>query len=311
MYDKLNLFVQRTSDTPDISCYLNNAKEQTDLDTGEVCTFGNIEGLKVGLFYGGYSIIGSLAKYLYPNNIYPLDRHTTAQAIEKLSDTIHLDIAEASVTGLEFGTQFVMKKPPEEYLRKLGDAPRLQRCHFDVGTLYYKSKGKQQPKTLCFYDKRADAKAKNMLLPAGLENANLLKYEIRLKNRLPFQIGVPEVKASTLSERNFYRILMQMYQYNYFSISKSKQLKTEVMGEIRSVSDAVNVLFARLINQSDNDQISEYLDELKQERVFKDTKYYTRLKNKLQDIATKANITISDEDMRELDDAIRNCGAYI
>lgn len=53
------------------------------------------------------------------------------------------------------------------------------------------------------------------------------------------------------------------------------------------------------------------MDELKEAGVFDDRKNYTRLKNKIQDVATKANITISDGLIRELYDEIRNCSAYV
>ena len=185
MYDKVKLWTARTRETPDVSKFLDRAKDQIDHETGEVCTFGSLEGLKVSIYTGGISIIGSLAKYLYPNNIYPLDRHSTAQAIEKLSDSLHINLNDAKVTGLEFGTQFVMAHPVENYLSKLGDMPKLLRYHFDVGTLYYKPKGKQQLKVFVFYDKKADAVAKNMALPVGFDEANLLKYEMRLNGRLP------------------------------------------------------------------------------------------------------------------------------
>ena len=82
------------------------------------------------------------------------------------------------------------------------------------------------------------------------------------------------------------------------------------MCEIKTVTDAFNVFVARLINQTDQTQIGGFLDELKDAGVFDDRKNYTRLKKKIQEVATKANITISDELMRELDDEIRNCGAY-
>lgn len=78
-----------------------------------------------------------------------------------------------------------MAHPVENYLSKLGDMPKLLRYHFDVGTLYYKPKGKQQLKVFAFYDKKADAVAKNMALPVGFDEANLLKYEMRLNRRLP------------------------------------------------------------------------------------------------------------------------------
>lgn len=83
------------------------------------------------------------------------------------------------------------------------------------------------------------------------------------------------------------------------------------MNEIKTVSDAVDVFMARLINQSDQTQIGGFLEELKEAGVFADRKYYSRLKKKLQEIANKADITVSDELIKELDDEIKNCGAYV
>ena len=276
MYDKIKLFVQRNSGTPDISGYLDEAKEQTDIRTGEVNVFGSLEGLKVCMYVGGYSIIGSLAKYMYQSNIYPLDRHTTAQAIEKLSDSLHLDLKEADVTGVEFGTQFLMKKPPQVYINKLGDMPRRKRLLCAESTLYYTGTGSQQrqrqKQVLCFYDKKADAAAKGLIMPQGFERSNLLRYELRLNGRIPHQTGRHTVTASTLSDREFYRQLVTMWEDNYFSISKLNGVKQNVMNEIKSVKDAKAVLFARLLSQSGKDVITDYLEELKQNNVFKDSK---------------------------------------
>lgn len=311
MYDKIKLWTARTRATPDVSLFLDRAKEQIDHETGEVCTFGSLNGLKVSIYMGGISVIGSLAKFLYPNNIYPLDMNSTAQAIEKLSDSLHLPMVDAKVTGLEFGRAFVMAHPVENYLSKLGDMPRLLRYHFDVGTLYYKPRGKQQPKVFAFYDKKADATAKGMVLPVGFENANLLKYEMRFNGRLPQQMGIDDVKASTLFESGFYRQMIKRYQDNYFAISKLNQVKTDVMSEIKTVSDAFNVLVARLISGSDQTQITAFVEELKEAKVFDDRKNYTRLKKKIQEVATKSGVTTSNELIKELDDEIKNVGAYI
>lgn len=311
MYDKVKLWATRTGDSPDVSKYLDRAKDQIDHETGEVCTFGSLEGLKVSIYTGGISIVGSLAKYLYPNNIYPLDRHSTAQAVEKLSDSLQMSFNDAKVTGLEFGTQFVMKHPVENYLSKLGDMPKLLRYQFDVGTLYYKPKGKQQSKVFAFYDKKADAAAKDMILPSGFDDANLLKYEMRINRRLPQQLGVPEVTASTLSEKTFYHDMVKRYQENYFAISKLNQIKDDVMDEIKTVSDAFDVFVARLITLSNQTQITGFLEELKDAKVFDDRKCYSRLKKKIQEVATKADITVTDELIKELDDEIKNIGAYI
>lgn len=83
------------------------------------------------------------------------------------------------------------------------------------------------------------------------------------------------------------------------------------MNEIKTVSDAFNVLVARLINQSDQTQIVEFIEELKEARIFEDRKNYTRLKKKIQEVATKAEISISDELIKELDNEIKNVGAYV
>ena len=314
MYDKVKLWIDRAivgEQFPTIANYLDSAKQETDLQTGEVKTFGNLEGLKVSIFVGGLSVVGSLPKYLYGSNVYPLDRHTTNQAIEKMGDALHIPIEKASVTGVEFGTNFLMMHHVTDYLAKMGNMPRLHRYHFEPSTLYYKGGGKQQPKVFAFYDKIADATAKGMVYPEDMKGANLLKYEMRINGRLPQQLGVPEVKASTLTDLSFYRMMVKRYQDSYFSISKLYQVRTNIMSEIKTVTDAFNVFVARLISQIDQTQIGGFLDELKEVGVFDDRKNYSRLKKKIQEVATKANITVTDELIKELDDEIRNCGAYL
>lgn len=314
MYDKVKLWMDRAivgDEYTTIANYLDNARQETDLQTGEVKTFGSLEGLKVSVFAGGLSVIGSLCKYLNGSNVYTLTRHTTAQAVEKLSDALHIQAGEAKVTGLEYGANFLMKHPVSDYLPKLGNMPRLERVQATSNSIRYEGKGRQQPKVFAFYDKIADATAKGMDYPDDLQGANLLRYEIRLNGRIAKQIGVPEVTAATLYDIRFYRMMLKRYQDSYFSISKLNQIKTDVMSEIKTVSDAFNVLVARLLSNSNQNQIGGFLDELKQAGVFEDRKNYSRLKKKIQEISTKANITISDELIKELDDEVKNCGAYV
>lgn len=316
MYDKVKLWIDRCDigeQYPNIASLLDEAKEQIDLNTGEVRTFGSLQGLKVSLYVGGLSIVGSLPKYLYGSNIYPLDRASTGQAIEKMADALHLSLDEAKVTGFEFGCCFAMRHKVKDYLDRLGNMPRLQRYRFSTDTLYYKHRGQQQPKTFCYYDKIADSKRKQMEIPAGLQDANLLRCEIRLDGRLPYQLGVPGVKASTLSDRLFYKMVMQRFTDTYFSITKMNRLKDNVMSEIKTVADAFDCFVGKLINQTgqSQEQINDFLEELKEADVFKDRVSYTRLKQKIEKAAGKANLTITDELVKELDDEFKNVGAYV
>lgn len=312
MYDKVKLWLPRTRHATDIAAYLDNAKEQTDLKTGEVCSiYGGYAGIKVDIHLNGIFITGSLPKFLLSNNIYSLDRHSTAEAIKKLSDGLHLPLDEAKVIELEFGQTFVMKHPVIYYLTKLGEMPRMLRCSLTPGTLYYKPKGKRQPKMFVFYDKGAEATGKGGTLPTGFDEVNLLRYEMRFKGRLPQQLNAPEVTASTLSESEFYRQMVQRYQRHYFSILKLNQIKIKAMDKIKTVSDAYNVFVANLIAKSGQAQIEAFFNALKENNTFKDRKYYTRLKNKIKSTATKAKFTEIDELAKELDNEINNVGAYV
>jgi hypothetical protein len=313
-YDKVKFWIDRTiagEQYPSIVNNLDGAKQMTDIETGEVKIYGGLEGLKVSIYAGGLSVVGSMPKFLYGSNVYPLDIRATAQALEKLGDTLHIQVADANITEIEFGANYLMSHPVIDYLSRLGTMPRCERVQVSPHSIRYEGNGKKKPKpkVFAFYDKIADAEAEGMKCPDGIEN--LLRGEIRLCGRLPYQLSVPEVKASTLTDVSFVRLIVEHYQKSYFSISKINQIKNDVMSEIKNVTDAFNVLVARLISQTDQSQIAGFLDELKQAGVFADRKNYTRLKKKIEEVATKANITISDDLIRELDDEIKNSVAYV
>lgn len=315
MYDKVKIWIDRV-DVGDgfstLPTYLDDAKQQTDLKTGELRTFGNLDGLKVNIFIGGLQIIGSLPKYLYNSNIYPVDTKTTKQAFEKIGDALHLSLDEAKVTGFEFGANFLMQHPVKDYLDRLGEMPRLQYYRFSPETLYYRHRGEQQPTTYCFYDKIADAKKKKMEVPKGMDANNLLRCEVRFDGRLPYQLGVPEVKPSTLCEKWFYRAVLERLTNAYSSISKLNKLKSNVVGEIKSVSDAFDALFALLVEQTNSQgMINRFMSDLRAENVFRDRINYTRLKQRIEKATGKAHLTTADELIRELDDSFKNLGAYV
>ena len=211
---------------------------------------------------------------------------------------------------MEFGTHYLMSQRVGLYLDKLGEKPKAYRSQIIENTLYYQPTGKNQPKVLCFYNKQDEAIKKDLLLPNGFKNSNMLRYELRLNGRLPQQIGVPEVTASTLPEYDFYRLMLKRYQDEYFTIRKRTQLKTNVMTEIKTVTDAYDVLVARLLAQSDQSQVANFLDELKASGALTDAKSLYRLKKKIQEVSAKANITETDELIKELDNEIKNVAAY-
>ena len=83
-------------------------------------------------------------------------------------------------------------------------------------------------------------------------------------------------------------------------------MRTEIKNEIKSPKDAINAFIARMMSRQDKNEIADYIEELKAMNVFKDRKYYTRVRNGLKELSSNADFRITDEDGKELDDCIRN-----
>ena len=312
MYDKVKLWIGRTaagSRYEAIASRLDAPKEQTDLSTGEITLYGGLDGLRVALRQDRITVCGSLPKFLYKgSNIPALDRHTTAQAIERLSDALHVDMACATVSEMEFGRTFVMQHPVSAYLVRLGEMERRNR-EVKNGSLYYTHNGKEQPDEVYFYDKGKEARKSGMPMPVGFEGANLLRYEIRYKGRLPQQMNCPKVEASTLAEKGFYGQMVRLYLERYLSIKKINMDLVD-MGRIKNVNDAINVLLALCLHKLEQDEAALFLEEMKASNVFNDKKYYTRYKNRIKDAMEKAGKFTADTLIKELDDEVKNACIY-
>lgn len=313
MYDKLKMWIDRDmvgESLPTISTHFDDCKTVVDKFTGEVREYGSIDGLKVSVNSGGLAVIGSLAKFYNADNILPLNRASTSDAIEMLSDRLHVDMNSARITSLEFGTHFLMKEAVPKYIDLLGDAPRLKRFRCTENTLYYRSSGKNEYKVHTFYDKAAEIAKRGGIMPSGLYGTNLLRYELRFNRQLAQQLKANEVTGAVLYDRYFYKSMIDRYCEVYFSINKSRTLKTDIMTKIENVTDAFEVIVARLINNSDQGEITAFIDELKQSKVFSDPKNYSRLKAKIKSIASKVDVTETNELMNELDNEIKNISSY-
>ena len=312
MYDKVTIWKSRRGDEyPHLLTLLEDAKEQTDLQTGEVKTYGTLQGMRVGIYPTAIRIDGSLPKFLYAGgNVIPLNRHTTEEAVKKLSDALQINLDDARVSALEFGANFLIRHKPAEYLKRMGELPRRQRYTFNVDTLYYRHRGKEQPDTFCLYDKISDAKAKGMPIPAGFEDKNILRVELRLNGSLAKQMGVAEVKASTLYDRQFYAKIRNRFINTYFSITKINKLNANFMESIKTPKDAVDGFLGLMLAKAGGMQeIDSYLEELKANQVFSDRINYKRTRDALYKAASKAKLSSKDELVAELDDCFINLKA--
>ena len=299
MIDNIKLSLPRCRDMPDISGYLDNGNENCSMKTGEVSVYGNVENIKVTQYFGGYSIQGSLPKFLYGNNVCQLTRKEVGLAIEKLSDRLHLPLDDADITKIEVGANICLAKQHTAYTRLLGDMPRMQRVSM-ADSLYYQGSGRVYPRQYYFYDKVAEVKKHGGTMPQGLEAANMMRYEMRLNGRLPFQLSIPEFKGSTLQDRKVYQELINRWLNGYLSINKLVNMKDEHLKKGMSVKEAQEVFIAQQIAKGGSSMIDEFIAKLKQNECFDNRLYYNRVKSNLQKLASKTKLSVDNGDIEEL-----------
>lgn len=299
MIDNIKLSLPRCRDMPDISGYLDNGNENCSMKTGEVSVYGNVENIKVTQYFGGYSIQGSLPKFLYGNNVCQLTRKEVGLAIEKLSDRLHLPLDDADITKIEVGANICLAKQHTAYTRLFGDMPRMQRVSM-ADSLYYKGSGKVHPRQYYFYDKVAEVKKSGGTMPQGLEAANMMRYEMRLNGRLPFQLSIPEFKGSTLQDRKVYQELINRWLNGYLSINKLVNMEDEHLKKGMSVKEAQEVFIAQQIAKGGSSMIDEFIAKLKQNECFDNRLYYNRVKSNLQKLASKTKLSVDNGDIEEL-----------
>lgn len=254
----------------------------------------------------GVSLKGSLAKYYLPSNVYTLTRATVQQAIEKMSDSLHLNIAAAVVTRADVSTVIPTKRPPVDYYSHLGAKPYYERVQATGNTLYYNTKKRQ----LVFYDKTKEASAKRATIPPTLADCNLLRYELRFTSRLQKQLKqASPIQAATLYNHDFYYTLIQHWKQEFDTIQKLNRATT-MIESIKTTGDAARGLFARLLQDGGGQAvIDEYIADLKARKVFANRQYYTRLKNDLNKVL-QAPIEQQGDLIEELEKAVADVAKY-
>lgn len=314
MYDTVNFWINRSNIKGGISfvpACLNDAVESVNRDTGEAWIMGRIEDLKITVSMAGVAIKGSLAKFFYPDNTYTLTRHDAKEAVEKLSDALCLPVKDARVTRIDIATNFILENEVRLYFDVLGLCTYYDRSHATDNTLYYHNKGKNNLRTMAFYDKTREVSDRHGTIPDVYDDTNLLRYEMRWNTRLPQQLNEPEVNGSLLYEPRFYHKIIKAWAGNYFKIEKKRQFNTEAMDDIKTVSDGYEYICAIALNRMTPGELQGMLNALKAKKVYDHPTYYTRLKKMIADTKCKLEISKNDELVKELDGEVRQVLAYM
>ena len=224
MYDTIN-FRLTAEDACNIDfleetpCYLNNIAHH--IFSGVPVVTGDLGGLKVVASEWQVKVKdASLCKWYLGDNFQELGRGTTQQAIEKLSDDLHLPMDRATITRLDVGVNIITQHPPATYLNHLGVLANAKRLQQPKG-LYYSKRNE----VLCFYDKVMECKAHNELLPPLYRGRNVLRYEQRYMHRIHSRLKVPAVTGATLYDEAFYMAVLERFFKTYKAIKKINDIK--------------------------------------------------------------------------------------
>lgn len=310
-YDTIHFFLDGYNVPTEELSYLSSMLQRDGVDktTGERWSTGNISNLKVTVSELGVSIKGSLAAFLYPTNTLTVSRQEARHAIEKLSDTLHLDMNKANISRVDVSTSFLMAYKPTAYYDVLGNLNYFYRQPVGRTTLYY-HRGTTDRQTLCFYDKEREVAAKRESLPQVFADCgNVLRYEARINGRVASQLNERQVTGASLSDGGFFRKVGTFWAETYNQINKTYTQYD--MGKITNAREAKDFLCSVALAKMGASEINRLIKQMKEQGVLADPKYYTRLKRMMAGLAEKGKCTDRNDLASELDADILTEKAYL
>ena len=308
MIDTLNMWLDREATAGGnpfaIAPYLAEVTDRQNERQGYTCT-GRLGDYQLSISNRGIALLGSLAKYYLPSNVYTLTRRQIGEAIQMMSDQLHINIAAATVLRADISTVIPTTRPPADYYSCLGGKERFTRLLAHPTTLYYSTQKRQ----LIFYDKTKEAAAKRALIPPTLADCNLLRYELRYLRHPHRQLKQAKpIQAAALYNPDFYYMLVQQWKQEFETIKKIHR-NTTMMDNIKTPKEAQTALFARLLQQGGQAVIDDFIADLKARKQFSNRLYYSRLKADLTKILQAPSDGEADL-IQEIEKAVADVAKY-
>lgn len=220
MYDNLDLTIHSETcpkmdfiqETPQ---HLTRVTNEGNNQFGEYIA-GYLGSLKVSITENRVKIYNSsLCKYYLGDNFKTLSKGDTKQAIEQISDNLHLPFEKANVTRIDAARNLILKHKQKSYFSHLGEAQYYNRLEQNNG-LYYNNQMRQ----LVFYGKVHEQTIKGQPIPEPYKERNVLRYELRFRKKLRNQFNKPAITAALLYDEDFYYSLVKRWKNEYLNIQK-------------------------------------------------------------------------------------------
>jgi hypothetical protein len=313
MYDTIDFYLKKehakdVDFLAQIPMYLSNTSEHYFNNSKTVSISGTVENLKINVSENKVKIINqSLCKWYLGNNFKTLQRKDVQNAVQKISDLLHVPFEHSNITRIDIANNFILKYPETVYFEYLGNLNHYNRLEQKNG-LYYNQNDKQ----LVFYGKIIEQKDKRQIIPETYQNRNVLRYEMRFKNRLANEFNQTEIKASDLYNEKFYENIIDVYKKNYFNISKIKQLNLN-FENMENAKNFKEYFYLLGLKQTFGNEVEavKLIEVLSKKGLFENRTQKSRLKDEIKKAFNLPNITTSSEPILELDKKVKEaCNFY-
>jgi hypothetical protein len=302
MYDTIDfkLMQDNVKDTEFISETINllDTVKETRYPNGQLYLNGNLNGLNVSISEDSLRINKtSLCKYYLGNNIKTLTREATKEAIEKISDELHLNMHLAEVKRIDVATNFIVKNYELQYFKYLGDLQHYSRLEQNKGLYYNNSK-----RTALFYCKLIELRSKRVRVPEIYNGLNMLRFELRLQKKLFKEFNTNQILGQDLYDEHFYNNVVNKWRETYFNIKKMNEALTQIK-PTGSSKEFIEYLAFMTINEANQTNIIKLINESR-ERGFITKKQAMDLRNKIKQLNSNSNITQTSKLITEIDEKV-------
>jgi len=241
---------------------------------------------------------GNLSSYFFDNPFHTLRRGTTEEAIEKLSDELHLPMKDAKVRRIDIGNTFQVEHTEQLYFDGLGIHQHFTRL-INQGSLYYKN---QRGRTMIYYAKALQIMAKGLPIPESKRGKNYLRYECRFTHQLEKVFQQADIKASDLYDEAFYIHALTLWQKQYLEINK-RHVAMNVLPPTGSTKELGAFLALRGLQELNQDQVRGSIKEWYIQGLISQ-KQATALRSYLSQLNTSGIEAVGNDLMTELTNKI-------
>ncbi len=290
-----------------VQYYLEHPKI-TQYENGCYSIAGKLGNLNI--FVTQYSLQingGSLCKWYLGDSLQTLYRKDIKSAIEKLSDTLHVDISKADITRLDIAQNIFLEHPIKLYLKYFGRYAHTLPLIQNFG-IYYEHGNER----LCFYDKIEEMKRNGAIIPDIFVNENILRYEQRYFGRIPKTLELPLFTANMLYKEKYYIKLLDKWRAAYEAIDKIKDIGSININfeSMKTKKDLYKIAVAALIQAigGKNEIINQINIAAKNEQLTRKQKY--DLIEVIEDCASNNNFAIDSNFIAELDKKVNEAISY-